>query len=47
MNKVRGRAWPWWAEALMICVVGAGAVQQAYVAAGARCSAPASGRPRC
>ncbi|MGA5559715.1 sensor histidine kinase [Streptomyces platensis] len=34
MNKVRGRAWPWWAEALMICVVGAGTVQQAYAGAG-------------
>ncbi|WP_018541565.1 MULTISPECIES: histidine kinase [unclassified Streptomyces] len=33
VNKVRGRAWPWWAETLMICVVGVGTVQQAYVGA--------------
>ncbi|WP_256331378.1 MULTISPECIES: sensor histidine kinase [unclassified Streptomyces] len=43
MNKVRGRAWPWWAEALMICVVGAGAVQQAYVAAGGTLFSPRVG----
>lgn len=30
VNKVTGRAWPWWAETLMICVVGAGTVPQAY-----------------
>ncbi|WP_257981098.1 hypothetical protein [Streptomyces sp. CB02959] len=40
MNKVAGRGWPWWAEALMICVVGAGTVQQAYAGAGATLLSP-------
>ncbi|MFJ9614187.1 sensor histidine kinase [Streptomyces noursei] len=40
MNKVAGRAWPWWAEVLLICVVGAATVQQAYVGAGATLLSP-------
>ncbi|MCZ1008371.1 sensor histidine kinase [Streptomyces lydicus] len=43
MNKERGRAWPWWAEALMTCVVGAAAVQQAYVGAGGTLLSPRVG----
>ncbi|QZL07101.1 two-component sensor histidine kinase [Streptomyces sp. BHT-5-2] len=43
MDKVAGRAWPWWAEALMICVVGAGTVQQAYVGAGGTLFSPRVG----
>ncbi|MFJ5680079.1 sensor histidine kinase [Streptomyces sp. NPDC093097] len=40
MNKVAGRAWPWWAEALVLCVVGVGTVQQAYVGAGSTLLSP-------
>ncbi|MYT34368.1 sensor histidine kinase [Streptomyces sp. SID8354] len=43
VNKLKGRGWPWWAEALMICVVGAGTVQQAYVGAGATLLSPRVG----
>ncbi|MER6051029.1 histidine kinase [Streptomyces sp. NPDC001793] len=43
VDKVAGRAWPWWAEALMICVVGAGTVQQAYVGAGGTLFSPRVG----
>ncbi|WP_369356455.1 sensor histidine kinase [Streptomyces sp. cg2] len=43
VDKVAGRAWPWWAEALTICVVGAGTVQQAYVGAGGTLFSPRVG----
>ncbi|MFE3886825.1 sensor histidine kinase [Streptomyces lydicus] len=43
MDKERGRAWPWWAEALMTCVVGAAAAQQAYVGAGGTLLSPRVG----
>ncbi|GAA5609761.1 hypothetical protein Spla01_00891 [Streptomyces platensis] len=40
VNKAAGRAWPWWAETLMICVVGAGTVPQAYLGAGGTLLSP-------
>ncbi|AJT70126.3 hypothetical protein T261_8534 [Streptomyces lydicus] len=43
VNKVTGRAWPWWAEALMICVVGVGTVQEAYIGAGGTLLSPRVG----
>ncbi|WP_328547607.1 sensor histidine kinase [Streptomyces platensis] len=43
VDKGKGQAWPWWAEALMICVVGAGTVQQAYVGAGGTLLSPRVG----
>ncbi|MEU5212197.1 histidine kinase [Streptomyces sp. NPDC020742] len=35
-----GRPWPWWAEALMICIIGVGTVQQAAVGAGGTLLSP-------
>ncbi|MFF3766307.1 sensor histidine kinase [Streptomyces sp. NPDC001922] len=43
MNRVGGRAWPWWAEALTAGIVGAGTVQQAYVGAGGTLLSPRVG----
>ncbi|GAA3179124.1 MULTISPECIES: sensor histidine kinase [Streptomyces] len=43
VNKVTGRVRPWWAEALLVCVVGAGTVQQAYMGAGATLLSPRVG----
>ncbi|MEU8782193.1 histidine kinase [Streptomyces sp. NPDC048637] len=43
VGKVTGRTWPWWAEVLMICVVGTGTVQEAYTGAGGTLLSPRVG----
>ncbi|MFH8788285.1 sensor histidine kinase [Streptomyces roseoverticillatus] len=39
-GKAAGRAWPWWAEALLVGMVTWSAVQEAYVAAGGTLASP-------